>query len=75
MEIKNKVTVIEGSGREIKGKEGEGPSRNTYKGPMDKAKGGKTGGARRGWVGRGKVVVGRWRQLYLNNKKIIKILS
>ena len=33
-----------------------------YKGPMDKAKAGKDCG----WEGQGKVVVGKWRQLYLN---------
>ena len=39
-----------------------------YKGPIDKAKGGlglRVGGG--GWVGQVKVVVGKWRQLYLNN--------
>ena len=39
-------------------------SRNMYKGPMDKAKEGE--GLRVWW---GKVVAGRWRQLYLNNNK------
>ena len=49
-------------------KEGEGSSRNMCKGPMDKAKGGRIEGGRRGWVGQGKVVARKWRQLYLNNK-------
>ena len=35
---------------------------------MDKAKGGKIQGGSWGWVGQGGVVVGKWRQLYLNNK-------
>ena len=42
IEIRNKLTVTRGE--ETKGitgkKEGEGSSRNMYKGPMDKAKGG-----------------------------------
>ena len=48
-----------GGGREIMGKEREGSSRNTYKGPMDKAKGRKDWGweVEVGWVGWGKVVV------------------
>ena len=33
------------------GKIGEGPSRNMYKGSMDKAKGGRLKGGRRRWVG------------------------
>ena len=51
------------------GKEGEGLLRNMYKGPIHKAKGGKIEGGRWGWVGQGKVVAGKWRQLYLNNNK------
>ena len=47
--------------------EGEGSSRNMYKGHMDKAKGEKDGRWEVGWVGQGKVVTGKWRQLYLNN--------
>ena len=39
---------------------------------MDKAKGGKIEDKKRGWVGRGKVVVGKWTQLYLNNNKFFK---
>ena len=34
------------------GKIGEGPSRNMYKGHMDKAEGGKFEGGRLGWVGK-----------------------
>ena len=50
----------------------EGSSRNMYKRPMDKAKGGQDRGYRRwGWLGRGKVGVEKWRQLYLNNNKKI----
>ena len=48
---------------------GEGPSRSTYKRPMDKAKGGRIEGGRWEWVELGKVVVGKWRQLSLNNNK------
>ena len=40
---------------------------NQNKGPMDKAKGGRIEGQRWVWVGQGKVVVEKWRQLYLNN--------
>ena len=48
---------------------GERWSRNTNKGHMDKAKGGRIEGGMWGWVGRGEVVVGEMRQLYLNNNK------
>ena len=41
----------------------EGPSRNMYKGPMDKAKGDRVEG------GAGGIVGGKWKQLYLNNNK------
>ena len=57
-----------GGARKIMEK-GEASSRNMYKGPMDEAKKGSIAGGRWGWVGRGKVAVGKWRQLYLNNKK------
>ena len=40
-----------------------------YKGPKDKAKVGRIKGERWEWVGWQKVVVGKWRQLYLNNNK------
>ena len=40
-----------------------------YKGPVDKATGGRIDGGRREWVGRWGVVGGKWRQLYLNNNK------
>ena len=49
------------------GKIEEGPSRNTYKGYMDKAKGGRFEAGRWGWVRRGGMVGGKWRQVYLNN--------
>ena len=40
IEIKNRQTVNQrGAERGIMGEIGEGPSRNMYKGPMDKAKG------------------------------------
>ena len=41
------------------GKEGKESSKNTYKGPMDKAKGGRIEGGRWGWVGQEKVVMGK----------------
>ena len=40
---------------------------NNYKGHMDKAKGGGIRGGRWGWLGWGGVVVGKCRQLHLNN--------
>ena len=59
MEIKNKLTVTRG---EVGGRngEGEGFSRNNYKGHVDKAKGvwergWKVGMAGVGWSGRGKM--------------------
>ena len=45
IEIKNKQTVTRGEQKRITRGKGEGPSRNTYEGPMDKAKGGQD----RGW--------------------------
>ena len=48
MEIKNKLT--EGRGRGMVGENREGLSRNMYKGPLDKAKGGSFKGGRWGWV-------------------------
>ena len=43
---------------------------NMKEGPIDGAKGDGTEDGRWAWVGWGKVVVGKWRQLYLNiNKK------
>ena len=42
-----------------------GSLRNMYKGHMDKAKGGQDRGWEVGMAGVG----GKWRQLYLNNKK------
>ena len=47
IEIKNKLTMTGGEGG-ITGKQGEGLSRNMYKGPMDKLK----------W---GRIEDGRWR--------------
>ena len=43
--------------------------RNIYKGHMDRAKGGWDQGWEVGMAGVGGVVGGKWRQLYLNNKK------
>ena len=48
------------------GEKRKGLSRNMYKEPMDKAKGGKDSG----WAG--KVDWGKWRHLYIsNNKKVL----
>ena len=41
----------------------------TSEGHMDKAKGRRFEGGRRGWVGQEGIVGGKWRQLYLNNNK------
>ena len=50
-------------------KTGEGLSRNMYKGPMDKPKGGRIKGERWRWVEPGGVEGRKWRQLYLKNNK------
>ena len=52
-EIKTKLTGTRGEEGGANGKTGQGPSRNMYKGPMDKAKGSRFEGGRRGWVGWG----------------------
>ena len=55
------------------GKKGKGHQGTCIKDIRTKPKGGRIEGGRWGWVGWGKVVVGKWRQLYLNiNKNIIK---
>ena len=55
------------------GKKGKGHRGIYMKGPWTKPKGRRIEGGRWGWVLRGKVMAGKWRQLYLNNnKKIIK---
>ena len=38
-------------------------------GPMDKPNWGRIEGGKWEWVGQGKVVEGKWRQLYLNKNK------
>ena len=43
--------------------------RNMYKGTMDKTKGGQDEGWEVGMTGVGRVVGGKWRQLFLNNSK------
>ena len=48
--------------------------RNMYKGHMDKIKGGRIQGGKWGWLGWEGVVGGKWRQVYLNNNKIIKFI-
>ena len=53
-----------GGGRGIRGKEGEGFSRNMYERPMDKDPGERGIECRRwGWVERGRVMEGKWGQL------------
>ena len=39
---------------------------------MDDTKAGRIKGGRWGWLGLGGVMGGKWRQLYLNNKKLKK---
>ena len=52
LELKNKLTGTRGEGGEREwGKTGEGPSRDVYKGHVDKAKAGRFKGGRQGWVG------------------------
>ena len=43
--------------------------------PMDKPKGVRIEGGRWGSVGQGRAVGGKWRQLYLNNNKKIKMIE
>ena len=58
-EIKNKLIVTRRKwGRANGGTIWEGLSRNTYKGQMDKAKGGRFKGGRQGWWGREEGMVG-----------------
>ena len=54
------------------GKNGKGHKRTCIMGPWTKPKEGRIEGGSWQWVGQGKVVVGKWRQLYwnINNKKI-----
>ena len=47
----------------------EGFSGKCIKDTWTKPKGGRIKGGTWGWLGRGEVVEGKWRQLYLNNKK------
>ena len=60
-----------GGRKEITGKKRKGHQGTCIKDPdpWTKPKGDRIEGGRWGWVGRGKVVVGKWRQLYLNNNK------
>ena len=55
--------------RDNGGKKGKGCQGMCIKDTWAKPKGGRTEGGRWGWVGQGKVVAGKWRQLYLNNNK------
>ena len=49
-EIKNKLIVTRGEEENDNGGIGEGQSRNMYEGHMDKAKGNRFEGGRKGWV-------------------------
>ena len=49
------------------GKKGKACQRICIKDPWTKPKKGRIEGGRWGWVGLGKVVAGKWRQLYLDN--------
>ena len=51
------------------GKKGKGHQGTCIKEPLTKSKRGRIEDGRWGWLGRGKVVMGSWRQLYLNNNK------
>ena len=56
-------------GGDNRGKKGKGCQGTCIKDPWTKSKGGRIEGGRWGWVGQGRVVEGKWRQLYLNNNK------
>ena len=66
IEIKNKLTVTRGE-RDNGGKMGMGCQGTCIRDPRIKPKGGLIEGGRWGWVGQGKLVVAKWRHLYLNN--------
>ena len=51
------------------GKKGKGCQGTCIKDPWTKPKWGRTKGWRWGWVGQGRVGVGKWRQLCLNSNK------
>ena len=57
-----------------RGKKGNGQQGTCIKDTRTKPKGVRIKGVSWGWLGREKVVVGKWRQLYLNNKIIIIII-
>ena len=67
MEIKNKLSVTrEEVGRDNGGKKGKVHQGICIKDTCTKPKGGRIEGGRWWWW---EVVLGNWRQLYLNNKK------
>ena len=51
------------------GEKGKGHQGTWVKDPWTKPKVGGIEGGRWGWVGQGRVVAGKWRQLYLNSNK------
>ena len=67
IEIKNKVTVTRVDGRITGERRGRVVGGTGIKDPWRKSKGVRIQGGRWGWVGQGKVVAGKWSQLYLNN--------
>ena len=71
MEIKNKLTVTrgEGGGDNRGGDNGKGHQRVCIKDTGTNQKGDRIEGGRQGLMGRGRLVGGKWRQLYLNNNK------
>ena len=55
-----------------RGKKGKHCQGTCIKDPWTEPKGGRIEGGRWGWMGWWKVVVGKWRKLYFNNKKMQK---
>ena len=69
IEIKNKLTVTRGEVGQDNGiKKGKRCQGVCIKDTWTKPKWGRIEGGRRGYVGWGGVIGGKWRQLYLNNK-------
>ena len=71
IEIKNKLSATRGTGEgDNGGKKGKGHLGTSIKDPQTKPMGGRIEG--RKWRVWGEMVMGKWRQLYLNNNKKIK---
>ena len=71
--MKNRVTITreEGEGHN-EGKKGKGHQGTCIKDPWTEPMVGRIEGGRWRWEGQWRMVAGKWRQLYLNNNKIIK---